>query len=211
MEPDKSAGRIKGVIYDCDGVLFDSLEVNRKFYNQFCTNFGRPPLTEEELKYAHTHTTHEALRFLFPQNPDLERQALALLSTLDPRETIGYLELEPNLLPALNQLKEKGIFRAVNTNRSTSMKYIMERFHLEAYFDLVVTSLDVQNPKPHPESIEKILKTLGLKPEETVFVGDSEIDRRAARSAGVKFISYKNQEIPADAFIDDHLALLNYI
>ena len=41
------------------------------------------------------------------------------------------------------------------------MEYIMEKFDLNRYFDMVVTALpkDVKNPKPHPESVEKILNT----------------------------------------------------
>jgi phosphoglycolate phosphatase-like HAD superfamily hydrolase len=76
---------------------------------------------------------------------------------------------------------------------------------------MVVTALDVNNPKPHPESIEKIVQKFDLNKEEVVFVGDSEVDQQAAKSAGIKFISYKNTEIANDAFIDDHLALLNVI
>jgi phosphoglycolate phosphatase-like HAD superfamily hydrolase len=74
---------------------------------------------------------------------------------------------------------------------------------------MVVTALDVKNPKPHPESIEKILQSLNLKKEETVFVGDSEVDQQAAKSSGVKFIAYKNRDIVSDAYIDDHLDLLH--
>jgi phosphoglycolate phosphatase-like HAD superfamily hydrolase len=91
------------------------------------------------------------------------------------------------------------------------MKYIMEHFHLWPFFDMVVTALDVKNPKPHPESVEMILQRLNLKKEETVFVGDSEVDQQAAKSSGVKFIAYKNRAIVSDACIGDHLALLNLL
>jgi HAD superfamily hydrolase (TIGR01509 family) len=111
----------------------------------------------------------------------------------------------------LNLLKAKGILRAVNTNRTTSMKYILERFHLEPFFDMVVTALDVTRPKPDPESIEKIVQKFNLNKEETVFIGDSEVDQQTARSAGIKFISYKNREISNEAFIGDHLDLLNLV
>jgi len=203
--------KIRCIIYDCDGVLFDSLEVNRRFYNSICAALGRSPLTEEELKRVHCDTVQEAIHFLFRNDRGSEQEALGLLPQIDPQETIAYLKMEPNLLPALKILKEKGIIRAISTNRSTTMKPIMERFGLGPYFDLVVTALDVQNPKPHPESISKIIQTFSLRKEETVFVGDSEIDRQAAGSAGVKFIAYKNREIAADAFIEDHLALLNLL
>jgi HAD superfamily hydrolase (TIGR01509 family) len=91
------------------------------------------------------------------------------------------------------------------------MKYIMERFGLWPFFDMVVTALDVKNPKPHPESVEKILQEFNLKKDEVVFVGDSEVDQQTAKSSGVRFVAYKNREIPSDAYIDDHLDLLHLL
>jgi phosphoglycolate phosphatase len=199
------------VIYDCDGVLFDSFEVNRRFYNYMCASIGRPLLTEPELRYVHTHTVHEAIHFLSGNDSKVEGRALALLPRIDPQEYIPYLKMEPHLLQTLQRLKEAGIFRAIDTNRSTSMKYIMEKFNLWPHFERVVTALDVKNPKPHPESVEKILEAFQVGKKETVLVGDSEIDEQTAAAAGIKFIAYKNREIAHDAFIDDHLALLTLL
>jgi len=199
------------VIYDCDGVLFDSLDTNRRLYNYICTTVGRPPLTEEELKYAHMHTVLEALHFIFRNAESLERKALELLPGIDPKEYIPYLKMESNLLKTLKILKETGVFRAVNTNRTTSMKYVMDWFDLWPYFDLVITALDVKNPKPHPESVEKIIETFHVERSQTIFVGDSEIDKQAAESAGVIFVAYKNRQIANEFFIDDHLALINIL
>jgi HAD superfamily hydrolase (TIGR01509 family) len=114
-------------------------------------------------------------------------------------------------LQTLEKLKEKGILRVINTNRTTSMKYIMERFNLSPYFEMVVTALDVKNPKPHPESIEKILREFNLNKEEAIFVGDSDVDQQTAESSGVRFIAYKNREIANDLSIEDHLDLLSLI
>jgi phosphoglycolate phosphatase len=211
MNIQKVKRKFRCVIYDCDGVLFDSFATNRRLYNHICTFVGRPPLTEEESRYAHMHTVFEAIRFIFKNEETLERKALESLRRIDPMEYIPYLKMEPNLLQTLKILKETGVFRAVNTNRSTSMKYVMDWFDLWPYFDLVITALDVKNPKPHPESIEKIIETFHVERRETIFVGDSEIDEQTAESAGVKFIAYKNRRIAKDTFIDDHLALINIL
>jgi HAD superfamily hydrolase (TIGR01509 family) len=88
------------------------------------------------------------------------------------------------------------------------MKYIMEKFNLWPYFEMVVTALDVEHPKPHPESVEKIIEAFRLKKEEAVFVGDSVVDKQTAESSGVRFIAYKNREIANDLSIEDHLDLL---
>jgi phosphoglycolate phosphatase-like HAD superfamily hydrolase len=89
----------------------------------------------------------------------------------------------------------------------------MERFDLNRYFDMVVSALpkDVRNPKPHPESVEKILHTLNVDGRRVLYVGDSEVDRKTARSSGVTFIAYKNPDLESDGLIDDHLDLLAFL
>jgi HAD superfamily hydrolase (TIGR01509 family) len=213
MDTQKTDGKIRCVIYDCDGVLFDSFEANTKLYNDLCARVGRGPLQQDEMQYVHTHTVFEALRFIFGKENDLEKKALEILKEkqVDLKNYVTYLKMEPHLLQALESLKEKGILRAINTNRTTSMKYIMERFNLRPYFEMVVTALDVKNPKPHPESIEKIIETFQLKREEAVFVGDSDVDKQTAESSGIKFIAYKNKEIANDLYIEDHLDVLNIV
>ena len=149
--------------------------------------------------------------FIFGKDNDLEKKALESIKQVDLRNYIVYLKIEPHLFQALEKLKEKGIFRVINTNRTTSMKHIMERFNLGPYFDMVVTALDVKNPKPHPESVEKIIAALHLKKEEAVFVGDSDVDKETAVSSGVTFIAYKNREIADDLLMEDHLDLLSLL
>jgi HAD superfamily hydrolase (TIGR01509 family) len=210
MDTPKTDWKIRCVIYDCDGVLFDSLEANTKLYNDLCALVGRYPLRGDEMQYVHTHTVYEAIHFIFGKENDLEKKALEILKQkkIDLKNYVSYLKMEPHLVEVLEKLKEKGMLRAVNTNRTTSMPYIMERFNLWPYFEMVVTALDVKNPKPHPESIEKIIEAFKLKKEEAVFVGDSDVDKQTAESSGVRFVAYKNREIANDLFIEDHLDLL---
>ena len=209
----KTDWKIRCVIYDCDGVLFDSLEANTRLYNDLCVLVGRGSLRQEEMEYVHTHTVFEAIRFIFGEKDDLEKKALEILKQkqVDLKNYVEYLKMEPHLLQVLEELKQKGILRVINTNRTTSMKYIMERFNLGPYFEMVVTALDVKNPKPHPESVEKILEALKLKKAEAVFIGDSDVDQQTAKSSGVKFVAYKNKKIANDAYIEDHLNLLGLI
>jgi len=199
------------VIYDCDGVLFDSFEANTRLYNDLCTKVGRGLLRKEEMEYVHTHTVYEAIHFIFGKGDELEKKALEALKQIDLRNYIVYLKMEPHLFDTLNRLKDNGILRAVNTNRTTSMKQIMDRFDLWPFFGMVVTALDVKHPKPHPESIEKILQNLNLRKGEVVFIGDSDVDQQTARSSGVPFIAYKNGLLEADFHIDNHLDLFSFL
>jgi len=211
---DKKTGKweIDCVIYDCDGVMFDSLDANRRLYLQIAQSIGRAPLTEEEVRYCHTHTVYDSLRYMFRENEALEKKAVEFLKKeINFKDFIVYLKMEPNLMETLAALKERGIKRAISTNRTTSMPHLMERYGLSPYFEMVVTALDVSNPKPHPESLEKILKAFNLVSHNVVFIGDSEVDRETALAAGVRFVAYKGGGLEADAAIDDHLALLDFL
>ena len=157
MKIQKLPWKIRCVIYDCDGVLFDSLEANGRLYHDVSAAIGRPPLSPDELRYIHSHTVFEAVHHISMNDPDLEERAKEALKRIDFKHYIRFLRMEPHLLETLTRLKEKGILRAINTNRTTSMKFIMEDFKLRPYVDLVVTALDVKHPKPHPESVKRIL------------------------------------------------------
>ena len=207
----RRALKIRCVIYDCDGVLFDSFEANRRLYNDLCAAMGRPSVTAEEMKYLHSHTVFESIHYLFPMSGEAEGRALELQKKIDVKNYIPYLILEPYVLETLDALKRKGVYRAINTNRTTSMPHIVERFHLGPHVELVVTALDVKNPKPHPESVEKILHAFDLGKDQAVFVGDSEVDRETAHASGVPFVAYKNREIADHLFIDDHREVLRLL
>ena len=104
----KDKQQISCVIYDCDGVLFDSLEANRRLYNHICASMGRKPLTETELGYCHTHTVFEAIHSLFEDDEAGEKRALEFLRhQVDLKQFVEYLIMEPHLLETLNSFAAK--------------------------------------------------------------------------------------------------------
>jgi phosphoglycolate phosphatase-like HAD superfamily hydrolase len=75
---------------------------------------------------------------------------------------------------------------------------VLETHGLTRYFDMVVSSLDVEHPKPHPESLIRILEVLEIGRESALYVGDSSVDEETAKAAGVPFVAYRNETLPAD-------------
>ena len=66
--PLKFPARPEVIIFDCDGVLFDSRKANQSFYNHLLEHFGKPPMTEADLSYVHMHTAGESITYLFGDN-----------------------------------------------------------------------------------------------------------------------------------------------
>ncbi len=198
----------KAVIYDCDGVIFDSLEANIAFYSKVLYHFGKPPLDrndKEVMKLLHTYASKDVLGQLFAGDPRAG-EALDFAGTIDYRELIPFMHMEQGFRETLDVLRDR-VRLAICTNRSTSMDMVLEHFGLAGYFGCVMTASRVSNPKPHPEPLLKILEFFGLQADEALFVGDSQLDRLASEAAGVPFVAYK-AEMPCMARIDRHTDIL---
>uniref|UniRef100_A0A832A8R7 phosphoglycolate phosphatase n=1 Tax=Desulfacinum infernum TaxID=35837 RepID=A0A832A8R7_9BACT len=193
------------VVFDCDGVLFDSREANIRFYNHVMERFGRPPLRTDQVDYIHMHSARESLEYLLGSGPDMEA-AWAYCQNLDFRIFNRYLRKEPGLDALLHYLKPRCRI-ALATNRTVSTRDLLASFHLDDAFDLVVTAADVARPKPHPESMEKILKAFRTVPHHVLFVGDSQVDALLAQETGVVFAAYKNPSLRAHIHVPSFAAL----
>jgi len=189
------------VVFDCDGVLFDSRTANTHFYNHILARFGLPPMNAHEAAYAHMHTADESIRHLFQQSEHLE-EALAFRWAMDYSPFIRDMIMEPGLSEVLSCLScNTGL--AVATNRSNTIHDVLEHNRLDSFFDLVVSSLDVRRPKPHPEPLFKIMAHFEVAPENVLYVGDSQVDAQTAQGAGVPFIAYKDPGLPAQYHVED--------
>jgi len=187
----------KIVVFDCDGVLFDSKEANLHYYNAILARLGHPPMSADELEFVHMHNVMESIDHIFRHYPeDLER-AHALRRRMDYSPFLRYMRMEPDL-PAFLDFLAGRCHTAISTNRTTTMPAVLALNGLTDRFEMVVTALDVTHPKPHPEALEKILRHFGLSPEEGVFIGDSVIDEEHARRAGMPLIAFRNPRLAAD-------------
>ena len=199
------------VIFDCDGVLFDSKEANIAFYNHILAQFNLPPMSQEEVEYVHASTAEGALRYLLTRrDPHVLEALLAHRPHVDYTPFIRLMRMEPHLKELLEALPTQ-IKRAVSTNRATTITDVLRIHGLGDEFDLVISSMDVKNPKPHPESVLKILQHFSLSPTEALFVGDSVVDQESAQGARVPFVAYKNSALQAEYYIDDLLAVKDII
>jgi HAD superfamily hydrolase (TIGR01509 family) len=188
------------VIFDCDGVMFDSKQANINFYNHLLSRYGLPLMTKEEIAFVHAHTAEESVRHIFKGSPHTDK-AQAYRLTVDYRPFISDMIIQPGLVDVLKKLKtDYGL--AVATNRSNTIGGVLQHFGLSRFFDIVVSSLDVQQPKPHPESIYKILDFFDLPPGRSCYIGDSKIDSQTAKAAGICFIAFKDADLEAQYHID---------
>ncbi len=198
----------RGIIFDCDGVLFESRAANLAYYNVVLEYFGEPAVTAADEAKAHLcHTAASPVVFNTLLGAARLSAALNYASTIDYRQFIPYMTPEPNLIAALTRLAREFPL-AIATNRGTSMPEVLRHFQLEAYFQHVLTSRDVPRPKPYPDMLLAAASKLRLETTELLFVGDSDLDRQAARQAGMAFVAYKGS-VEGDLNITDHQELVH--
>lgn len=186
---------IRVIAFDCDGVMFDSVQANMDYYNSILEHFGKPLMTPEQFVHAHMHTANDVLANLF-SDPEALEAALEFRKKMSYWPFIKDMKIEPGLKSLLEKIRPK-YKTAIATNRSDTMQGIITEHGLEGFFDLVVCALDVKNPKPHPESLIKIVEHFGIKPSQALYVGDSVLDEMAAKAAGIPLVAYNNKELSA--------------
>ena len=87
------------------------------------------------------------------------------------------------------------------------METILDTYGLRPWFDMVVTALTAARPKPAPDGLIMILERFGVKPEETNYIGDSEIDREHCAAVGVDLIAFRNRALQARYHVDNFLSI----
>ncbi|MQY69306.1 MAG: HAD-IA family hydrolase [Firmicutes bacterium] len=109
---------------------------------------------------------------------------------LRKREIMAAKEAEvvPGACHTLKRLKKKGIKIGIVTRNCKEAVEIGLGKNDFAY-DLLLTRDDIRPVKPEPHSLEKALKVLTSKPEETIMIGDHPIDIRAGKKVGVKTVA----------------------
>lgn len=197
---------VRGVIFDCDGVLVDSRSANNSFYNQVRFALDLPRLSEADEEYAHMSTYMQALEYIIP--PELRhRMDEAVQTAWLNADYHSLLTAEDGVLELLDWLRSAGVRLALCTNRVEPLGDFLARYGMADYFD-PVQSASNSVPKPSPDGLLQILDKWGMPPEQVAFVGDSQADEAAARAAGVPLWAFKNPSLEASLHVRSFPSLL---
>lgn len=199
---------LKLIVFDCDGVMFDSRRANTMYYNSLLAHFQLPPMDNQEEEYVHMHSVYDSLRHIFRhyQKPSLEEVHTHRLQG-DYSAFLPFMEMEPELRPFLDRVKDR-YHLAISTNRTNTMIPLLQSFALDGYFGKVMTADQVARPKPAPDALLEILNFFQCLPEEAIFIGDSILDEQHAAAAKVPLIAFKNKELQAAFHVQGFLEIL---
>jgi len=178
---------IELVMFDADGVLFDSTESNVAYYNWIFAKIGEPPLDSGEEISAISFAAGEV--FATRARGDAAKLSAMHDAARNMDQTPFFRMLRPpfELRPFMLVLKRRYKL-GLATNRSATVPALVEHLGLGGVFDAVASALDKVRPKPAPDILRLCLQRASVDAAHAVYVGDSRVDREAAGSAGMHFI-----------------------
>jgi len=198
----------KLIIFDCDGVMFSSREANRAYYNHLLAAFACPPMDEDELSYVHSHNVDASVAHIFRNHPSINTDKIAeYRSNLDYTPFLDHMIMEEDLIDFLRLIKPH-YHTAISTNRTNTMEMILDIFNLRPWFEMVVTAVNAPRPKPAPDGLHMILDHFNLQPEQSIYIGDSDVDRQHCTAVGVELIAFNNPELSADYHVTSFMEIL---
>lgn len=186
---------IKAVVFDFDGLMFNTEEIFNRSGQELLRRRGRE-MTPELLALMMGRRSDEA----FP----LMIAALGLTETpaeLRAEERVIFQDLlwthvapMPGLFELLGHLEQRAIPKGVATSsRRPYIESVLKKFELVERFDLLLTSEDVVEGKPHPEIYLTAASRLGVQPAEMLVLEDSENGTRSAAAAGAVAVSIPHE------------------
>lgn len=202
FKPDKNLpAHPAGIVFDCDGVMIDSAEGNRAFYNTILHSLGLPSITPKQERLAFMFTAVDALKTILPESLHGQIEELIKNNVNYERDVLPKIRLMPGFREFVEMAAANGLKLGIDTNRTDfGIQAILEHFHLHGLFHPVMTSSKVQ-PKPSPEGLLEIAAAWETPAKNCIFVGDSEDDMLAAVAAAMPFTSFNNHETPLSDFI----------
>jgi pyrophosphatase PpaX len=175
----------KGVIFDFDGVIINSSEIQRQaLLGSYKLIVGEGIPSFEEF-FSHSGDSLENI-FLKMNLP---------LEMVEPyrkisREKIDLIKTYPGIKDLLEKLTTAGYKCALCTGKDRIRTLeMLAKLKFDKYFETVACSDDVENPKPHKDSLILAINNLGISLDNAVMIGDARNDIICAKNAGVKSIA----------------------
>ncbi|MGO3733168.1 MAG: HAD family hydrolase [Vagococcus sp.] len=196
--------KISGVIFDMDGLIFDTEAVYSKMNVQEAQRFG---LTGYDEAYYLTEiglSEEAAYKKYFEDFKDVPKETIAGFIQASRDASWEVLKekgapLKPGVLELVTYLNEHKIPSIVaSSNNRAAIEALLEKANLTHLFSDIISGDEVTHAKPHPEIVEKAVAKLRTLPSETIMLEDSVNGVRASYSAHVPVIMVPDLIAPDD-------------
>ena len=180
--------KYKGIIFDLDGTLVNSLEDIADAMNKVLQSLDYPTHSYDDYQCFIGSGLRNLVSKALPETNNDENQIeKSLNSMIDvyrdncTNQTKSY----QGIVELLNELKSRKLKLGVFSNKADALTKEITKALFPDVFDPIVGLSTESLKKPNPFEALEISKSWGLQPEEMIFVGDSGIDMQTATNANI--------------------------
>lgn len=187
----KSMQEITTIVFDMDGTVLNTLEDLTVSMNYVLDRFNMPGHRLEEYRLFFGNGVKEALRLSLPEgaSADIIDEMMVVFKEHYDAHCLDRTRPYDGIVDVMRQLKEKGYRLAIVSNKiDSAVKELNDRFFAD-YVDIALGEKTGINRKPAPDMVDAALKEMGSTKEESIYIGDSEVDLMTARNSELPCIS----------------------
>lgn len=195
--------KYKAVLFDLDGTLLDTLEDMADALDRTMDHFSLPHRSLKEVRSFVGNGARRLIELASGAEGDRLEEILAVYKEDYDRNYLIKTAPYPGIMALLDRLHEAGCFVGIISNKPDSTVQSLSGALFAGKADISVGEKAGIRRKPAPDTVLAAMEALGVTKEETVYVGDSEVDVMTARAAGVPCISvtwgFRNRDVLEDA------------
>lgn len=187
---------LKGVLFDLDGTLIDSIESYYRIVEIAVDRLGLPKVPRPEILNAARNDSFQWDLILKPAPgkslEQMKQEAWKIIETLYPQMFLKNVRPFPQTGAVLRLLHDRGIRMGIVT--STPQKNIKDKMSIldqcraADLMDAVISAGDAGRKKPYPDHLILCMENMGLSADACAYVGDTATDIIAGRAAGMKTV-----------------------
>ncbi|MEC9330992.1 MAG: beta-phosphoglucomutase family hydrolase [Verrucomicrobiota bacterium] len=184
MEPE-------GLIFDCDGTLVDTMPIHFKAWSITTKKYGL--IFPEDRFYALGGVSpFEVLRILSSeQGVKIDFQAVTREKESQYMQLISEAKEIPEVMEIVRTNYKKKPMAVASGGTSETVLGILKHCSIEKYFDTIVTSEDVKNPKPAPDTFLEAARRMNVAPEKCQAYEDADMGIKAIIAAGMEAVDIR--------------------
>ncbi len=181
---------VKGVIFDLDGTLIDTIEGLANSVNFAMESYGFPTHSVETYRSFVGNGVGKLVERALPEDKKVLRaEARQIFEKHYMEHMLEILPVYEGIRELIDYLIKKDIKIAVNTNKMDIFAQPMIKEVFGDIFCVVLGEVEHFKRKPAPDGVDYIVKKMGVKKEECLYIGDSQVDIETARNSSVRCVS----------------------
>ena len=193
----------EGLIFDCDGTIVDTMPIH---YAAWCSTTAKHGLVfPEDRFYALGGVSpFEVLRMLSEeQGVEIDSKAVTYQKEAKYMELIGNAKEIPEVMQVVRDNHGKLPMAVASGGTHETVEGILQQCGIRHYFDAIVTSEDVNNPKPAPDTFLEAASRINVAPEKCRAYEDADMGIKAILAAGMQAIDVRDMLAEASSSTRD--------